>query len=45
MRKFIRQACGLEPESLWMSIAGTAAVFLIPGAFVLAAVALGWGPR
>jgi hypothetical protein len=45
MRSIIRQALGREPESLWMTIAGTAALFLIPIVFALVAVAFGWGKQ
>lgn len=43
MRSLIRQACGQEPESLWMTVAGAAAVFIIPAMLTLYAVAFGWG--
>lgn len=42
MRSIIRQAYGHEPEPVWMSVAGAAAVFLIPALVTLVAVALGW---
>ena len=45
MRSIIRQACGLEPEPLWMSLLGTVAVFTIPAVFALVAVAFGWSWR
>jgi hypothetical protein len=43
MRSLVRQACGLEPEPVWMSLLGAVAVFAIPAAFALIAVAFGWG--
>ena len=43
MRSLLRQACGLEPEPVWMSLLGTIAIFVTPAVFALVAVAFGWG--
>jgi hypothetical protein len=43
MPKVLRQACGYEPESLWMSILGMFCALLMGPALILTAVAFGWG--
>jgi len=41
MKKLLNQITGKEPESVYMSIVGTLAVFALPVIFVLWTVALG----
>jgi hypothetical protein len=41
MNRIVRQAFGLEPESVWMSIMGAACALLLPAVIVGAYVACG----
>ena len=43
MRRFLAQACGREPESMWMSAVGALCAFAVPAVVVATAVAFGWG--